>query len=99
MDSDTRKTLGLYVLLLKQIKEQKDGANGLQEKREDNARRGREVEDLLGEARISTESGWKGNNQIVLTRRFPPSQQRIFTQDSEMFEVFINSNGDMEKGM
>lgn len=99
LDSDTRKTLGLYVLLLKQIKEQKDSANGLQEKREDNARRGREVEDLLGEARISTESGWKGNNQIVLTRRFPPSQQRIFTQDSEMFEVFINSNGDMEKGM
>ncbi|RDU72531.1 hypothetical protein CQA66_04255 [Helicobacter aurati] len=97
LDSETRKTLGFYVLLLRQIKEQKDRANKLQKIRVENTRKGEEVERLLNDARITTESSWKDNNHIILTRRFPASEKRIFAQDSEMFEVFINSDGEMEK--
>ncbi|RDU61432.1 hypothetical protein [Helicobacter sp. MIT 14-3879] len=97
LDVETRKTLGFYVLLLKQIKEQRDYANKLQEIRVENTRKGEEIEQMLNEAKITTESSWKDNNQIILTRRFPPSEKKIFTQDSEMFEVFINDDGEMEK--
>lgn len=99
LDVETRKTLGFYVLLLRQIKEQKDYANKLQKIRIENTHKGEEIEQILNEARITTESSWKDNNQIVLIRRFPASEKKIFAQDSEMFEVFINSDGEMEKDL
>ncbi len=97
LDPDTKKTLGFYVLLLKQIKEQKDMATKLQGIRTENTRRGKELEEKLGEAKITTESSWKDSNQIILTRHFPPSTNKIFTQDSEMFEVYIDMDGQMQK--
>ena len=97
LDPETKKTLGFYVLLLRQIKEQKDTATQLQKLRTENTQKGRAIEKMLGIANITTESSWKDSNQIILTRHFPPATDKIFTQDSEMFEVCINDNGTMEK--
>lgn len=97
LDPETKKTLGLYVLLLKQVKEHKDLATALQQIRTQNKHNGEEIEKILFEARITTESSWKDNNQIILSRRFPPSTEKIFTQDSEMFEVALDIDGKLEK--
>lgn len=97
LDPETKKTLGFYVLLLRQIKEQKDMATQLQKIRTENTQKGRALEKMLGIAKLTTESSWKDSNQIILTRHFPPSTNKIFTQDSEMFEVNINESGAMEK--
>lgn len=97
LDPETKKTLGFYVLLLRQIKEQKDIATQLQKLRTENTQKGRAIEKMLGIAKITTESSWKDSNQIILTRHFPPATNKIFTQDSEMFEVCINDSGAMEK--
>lgn len=97
LDPETKKTLGFYVLLLRQIKEQKDTATQLQKLRTENTQNGRAIEKMLGIAKLTTESSWKDSNQIILTRHFPPATDKIFTQDSEMFEVCINDSGAMEK--
>ncbi len=97
LDPDTKKTLGFYVLLLKQTKEQKDMATQLQTIRTENTQKAKEIEDILSEAKLTTESSWKDSNQIILTRHFPPSTDKIFTQDSEMFEVSIDYDGKMQK--
>lgn len=97
LDAETKKTLGFYVLLLRQIKEQKDMATQLQKLRTENTQKGKAIEKMLGIAKLTTESSWKDSNQIILTRHFPPATNKIFTQDSEMFEVAINDDGTMEK--
>lgn len=97
LDAETKKTLGFYVLLLRQIKEQKDMATQLQKLRTENTQKGKMIEKMLGIAKLTTESSWKDSNQIILTRHFPPATNKIFPQDSEMFEVAINDDGVMEK--
>ncbi|RDU64221.1 hypothetical protein CQA53_07805 [Helicobacter didelphidarum] len=97
LDPETKKTFGFYVLLLRQIKEQKDIATQLQNIRTANTQSGRHIEQTLMEAKITTESSWKDNNQIILTHRFPPSTQKIFTQDSDMFEIVIDDQGNLDK--
>ena len=97
LDAETKKTLGFYVLLLRQIKEQKDMATQLQKLRTENTQKGKAIEKMLGIAKLTTESSWKDSNQIILTRHFPPATNKIFPQDSEMFEVAINDDGTMEK--
>ncbi|STQ85303.1 putative ATPase [Helicobacter muridarum] len=99
LEAGTKKTLGFYVMLLRQIKEQKDYANKLQKVLVENAHKGEDTEKLLNEAKVTTESGWKDNNIIVLTRRYPPSEKRIFAKDSEMFDVYINDDGDLDKDL
>ncbi|MCI5787537.1 MAG: FapA family protein [Helicobacter trogontum] len=97
LDSETKKTLGFYVLLLRQIKEQKDMATQLQKLRTENMQKGKAIEKKLGIAKLTTESSWKDSNQIILTRHFPSATNKIFTQDSDMFEVSIDDDGLMEK--
>lgn len=97
LDAETKKTLGFYVFLLRQIKEQKDMATQLQKLRTENTQNGRAIEKILDAAKLTTESSWKDSNQIILTRHFPPSTDKIFPQDSEMFEVHIDDSGVMEK--
>lgn len=97
LDADTKKTLGMYVNLLKQIKEHKDMIDKLKQITLENARVGKELDAKLKEAKITTESSWKDNIQILLLRRFPESTYRILTQDSEMFEVCVGENGQLEK--
>ena len=97
LDAETKKTLSFYVFLLKQIKEQKDTATQLQKMRVDNTQSGKEIEQILREAKITTESSWKDNTQIILSHQFPPSTDKIFAQDSEMFEIYIDEQGKMQK--
>lgn len=97
LDPETKKTLGMYVMLLKQTKEQKDTATKLQELRDVNTKKGKQIESLLNTAKITTESSWKDNNQIILKHNFPPLESKIFTQDSDMFDVSIDKDGNLEK--
>ena len=65
--------------------------------RVDNTQSGKEIEQILREAKITTESSWKDNTQIILSHQFPPSTDKIFAQDSEMFEICIDEQGKMQK--
>ncbi|PAF44089.1 hypothetical protein [Helicobacter sp. 11S02629-2] len=98
LDSEVKKMLQYYAALLKQVHLQRDTAIKLQNDRIENATLATGLEGELLQAKITTESSWRDNNEIILHRFFPVEEKSsILLEDSDMLDIELDKDYKLQK--